>query len=321
MAAAVLTAPYPSGSSSRMDKRPHSASAFTLIEMSIVLVIIGLIVGGVLVGQSLINSAKVRAQVTQIEQYNTAANAFREKYGYLPGDIPNPSAGQFGFQTRGQYTGEGDGNGVIEGITTNGANSNCGACALTGESAMFWVDLSAAHFVGGFNTATPTTMSNPSLPLSDYLPEAKLGSGNFIYLFSGACSGCSVYPPSFFKGAGNYFGIVGNMSLLSDGYHFTGTPNLTVQQAYSIDKKVDDGLPQSGQVLALYVTTYGSLFNLFWAGTLSQSSPSTQATAGSASTCFDNGNVSGNPQQYSVEQNSGSDVTCTLAFKMQAGDQ
>jgi prepilin-type N-terminal cleavage/methylation domain-containing protein len=39
---------------------------FTLIELSIVLVIIGLIVGGVLAGQSLINAAAVRAQISQI---------------------------------------------------------------------------------------------------------------------------------------------------------------------------------------------------------------------------------------------------------------
>ena len=36
---------------------------FTLIELSIVLVIIGLIVGGVLVGQNLISAAEVRLQI------------------------------------------------------------------------------------------------------------------------------------------------------------------------------------------------------------------------------------------------------------------
>jgi prepilin-type N-terminal cleavage/methylation domain-containing protein len=49
-----------------------SATGFTLIEMSIVLVIIGLIVGGVLVGQDLIRAAYIRAQITQIEKFNTA---------------------------------------------------------------------------------------------------------------------------------------------------------------------------------------------------------------------------------------------------------
>jgi prepilin-type N-terminal cleavage/methylation domain-containing protein len=84
-------------------------SGFTLIELSIVLVIIGLIVGGVLVGQDLIRAAAVRAQITQIERYNTAANTFRGKYGYLPGDIPNPDATNFGLQSCGITRDEGDG--------------------------------------------------------------------------------------------------------------------------------------------------------------------------------------------------------------------
>src|SRR5580692_12405602 len=78
-------------------------TAFTLIEMSIVLVIIGLIVGGVLVGQDLIRAAGVRAQISQIEKYNTAVNTFYGKYGYLPGDIPAEPAAQFGFAPRGTY--------------------------------------------------------------------------------------------------------------------------------------------------------------------------------------------------------------------------
>lgn len=73
---------------------------FTLIEMSIVLVVIGLIVGGVLVGQDLIRAAGVRATITQIEKYNTATNTFREKYGALPGDINGNIALSFGFTGR-----------------------------------------------------------------------------------------------------------------------------------------------------------------------------------------------------------------------------
>ena len=40
------------------------SGGFTLIELSIVLVIIGLLVGGVLVGQDLIRAAGVRAQIS-----------------------------------------------------------------------------------------------------------------------------------------------------------------------------------------------------------------------------------------------------------------
>ncbi len=64
----------------------NQCDGFTLIEMSIVLVIIGLIVGGVLAGQSLISAAAVRAQINQIASYNAAVNTFRDKYGGIPGD-------------------------------------------------------------------------------------------------------------------------------------------------------------------------------------------------------------------------------------------
>jgi prepilin-type N-terminal cleavage/methylation domain-containing protein len=62
-------------------------AGFTLIELSIVLVIIGLVVGGVLVGRDLICAAELRAQISQIEKYNTAVNTFYGKYGGLPGPL------------------------------------------------------------------------------------------------------------------------------------------------------------------------------------------------------------------------------------------
>src|SRR5579883_2923623 len=91
---------------------------FTLIELSIVLVIIGLIVGGVLVGQDLIRAAQVRATISQIEKYNTAVNTFYGKYNALPGDIPAAQVAKLGFTvtaTRAGTQGRGDGNGLIEG--------------------------------------------------------------------------------------------------------------------------------------------------------------------------------------------------------------
>ena len=70
---------------------------FTLLEMSIVLVVIGLIVGGVLVGRDLISAAYTRAQISQIEKFNTAVNTFYGKYQALPGDMNNSVASTFGF--------------------------------------------------------------------------------------------------------------------------------------------------------------------------------------------------------------------------------
>jgi prepilin-type N-terminal cleavage/methylation domain-containing protein len=59
----------------RLRRGCHSETqktGFTLIELSIVLVIIGLVVGGVLVGKDLIFAAQVRRAVSEAESFNTA---------------------------------------------------------------------------------------------------------------------------------------------------------------------------------------------------------------------------------------------------------
>ncbi len=61
-------------------------NGFTLVELSIVLVIIGLLIGGILVGQSLIDSAKINQAVRQIQQYDIAVSNFQERFRQLPGD-------------------------------------------------------------------------------------------------------------------------------------------------------------------------------------------------------------------------------------------
>src|ERR1700691_6571160 len=82
----------------RTEKEMRSGrGGFTLIEMSIVLVVIGFVVGGVLVGQDLIRAAYIRAQITQIEKFNTAVNTFYGKYQALPGDMNISTATAFQF--------------------------------------------------------------------------------------------------------------------------------------------------------------------------------------------------------------------------------
>src|ERR1700733_3923945 len=90
---------------------------FTLIELSVVLVIIGLIVGGILVGRNLVDASEVRAQITQIEKLNQAVNTFRDKFNGIPGDLILTSATQFGFNTYGcdGTPAHRDGNGLLDG--------------------------------------------------------------------------------------------------------------------------------------------------------------------------------------------------------------
>jgi prepilin-type N-terminal cleavage/methylation domain-containing protein len=301
----------------RAQKLRGFENAFTLIEMSIVLVIIGLIVGGVLVGQNLISASGVRATITQIEKYNTATNTFRGKYGYLPGDIKDPDASMFGFAARGQYAGEGDGNGVLEGTNLPASpNTNYGTFETTGETAMFWVDLSTSHLIdGGFSFAQSAVLpSSSALTVDKLLPTAKMGQGNYIYVYSGG--------PQITHAANggnnlNYFGLSAVGGITQTG-PLNSSPGLSVRQAFDIDKKVDDGLPQSGRVTSLYVD-YNSLWQLpQWAGAGGVTgAPYTTATPGSATSCFDNGSVAGNVQQYSLTQSNGNGVNCALSFQFQ----
>jgi prepilin-type N-terminal cleavage/methylation domain-containing protein len=297
-------------------------SGFTLIELSIALVIIGLIVGGVLAGQSLIAAAGVRAQISQIEKFNTAANVFRGKYGYLPGDIRDPDASNFGFQPRGQYAGEGDGNGLIEGNTGDCSGCNYGA-SVVGETSMFWVDLSAANLIeGGFNLATPTTDTEHASNVSQWLPQAKINTNDYIYIagFSGI--------NRFYIGTHIYFG---------GGYAMNGGGQagpscvpvgicyaLTVQQAYAIDFKIDDGKPGSGNVRAELISPYpqwsgSGVYNAF-GDDGSSVFVGYQAIPPTALSCFDNGNTAYATANYTLSQNNGAGVNCDLSFRFQAGD-
>jgi len=301
----------------------HSTSGFTLIELSIVLVIIGLIVGGVLAGQSLIRAAEVRAQISQIEKYNTAANTFYGKYGYLPGDITNSAATQFGFASRGQYAGEGDGNGLLEGVSSNSTNQNGGTKNATGENVMFWVDLSTAHLIdGGFTTASPFTMptvvqiqSTTTPNIGAFIPEAKMGRGNYVYTYSGGwLEATTGSPPGDSR---NYFGL----SVVTTIYNAGGlisSPGLTVQQAYSIDTKVDDGLPQAGRVTAISLVGGAT-----WLGDSDGTTGGPVvagdgvATTPSATTCYDNAGSGGATEKYSLSQSGGANVNCALSFRFQ----
>src|SRR5690242_5646474 len=66
--------------------RPQASRGFTLIEMSIVLVIIGLIVGGILKGQEIVNSAREKSVINQINAVRQAQGTYFDRHNALPGD-------------------------------------------------------------------------------------------------------------------------------------------------------------------------------------------------------------------------------------------
>jgi prepilin-type N-terminal cleavage/methylation domain-containing protein len=288
-----------------MGKR-HQARGFTLIELSVVLVIIGLIVGGVLVGQDLIRAAEARATIAQIEKYNTAVNTFYGKYGELPGDIEPNLVTNFGFTAipvRAGIPGRGNGDGLIDAYVY--PNTGTLGWGNSGENLFFWADLSANSQLidGTFNTITDAGVNiSSNAGFAPYLPQAKIGNSNYVAVTS--------------VNGNNYFQLINPISSSSDST-FYAQAGLTVSQAYAIDQKMDDGLPQTGHVLATASVSYfgpGESMNPGgWGVDGSFNLPSAfSASTPSATTCYDT--TSG---QYSVTQNNGDGVNCALSLQFQ----
>jgi prepilin-type N-terminal cleavage/methylation domain-containing protein len=62
---------------------------FTLVELSIVLVIIGLLIGGVLKGQAMIEGTKMKRFVSDIDSLVSATYSYQDRFNALPGDDIN----------------------------------------------------------------------------------------------------------------------------------------------------------------------------------------------------------------------------------------
>ena len=115
---------------------------FTLVELSIVLVIIGLLIGAVLKGQELIESARVKSLVTQMDSYKTATGIFRDRFRQLPGDFDDGVA-------RLGASADGDADGLIDGTGDDD------------ESILYFEDLILANLITGDAT--------------DPIPQSKMG--------------------------------------------------------------------------------------------------------------------------------------------------
>ncbi len=208
--------------------------AFTLVELSIVLVILGLLVGGVLAGQSLIHAAELRAVTTEFTSYKTALGAFREKYLALPGDMSN--AVRFW--------------GAADGTTADGIDTDC--VALDHLAA----PTSAATCNGDGNGQINFGMNN-ELELYrawQHLANAGLveGAPNTLPKSKFPAMGWSLAYLTDWAAVGDKYPLQYKNALQFGEHKIDGDPLLDTlmkaEDAYNIDMKMDDGRPQSGAV-------------------------------------------------------------------------
>ncbi|MBI4849613.1 MAG: type II secretion system protein [Nitrospirae bacterium] len=139
-------------------KKELREKGFTLIELSIVMIIIGLLIGAVLKGQAMIDDAKNKRLMNDIQGISVAYFSYLDKYNAFPGDDPGANA-------RWGSVAAGDGNGQI------------GGAELTpgGESQEAWQALRFAGLLSGDPNATGPA-SLPRHPYGDVY-----GIGDLIF--------------------------------------------------------------------------------------------------------------------------------------------
>tara|TARA_B100001123_G_scaffold446879_1_gene602658 strand:+ start:763 stop:1611 length:849 start_codon:yes stop_codon:yes gene_type:complete len=219
-----------------------SHAGFSLVELSIVLVILGLLTGGILTGQSLIRAAELRAVTTEFQRYQTALQSFRDKYFALPGDMRNATAfwgsmtncGAASPSGTGTQTCNGDGNGII----------NSGAALQTSEIYGFWQHLANAGLIEGSYSGISGATSSLNSVINQNVPGSKVSNAGWFPYYLGQSSGStSQYAMDY----GNAFTYGADDPTMQ-----TYLPILTPAELWGIDTKIDDGKPAMGKLIARF---------------------------------------------------------------------
>lgn len=210
--------------------------AFTLVELAIVLIIIGFVIAGISGGISLVQSAKLNAVISEVREKQTAVLNFRSRFNALPGDF-NGAFAIWGTTCGDSSIGgtnscSGNSSGIIDSFVSNLNNGPV-------EDLKFWQHLSLAGMLSGSFSGQIVTgrrqVININVPgtayssAGGYWPRSFPGGGHYNYP-----STINAFEFGSFNSGGTYANSI-----------------IMPMEAYSIDQKIDDGVPNTGKVATI----------------------------------------------------------------------
>lgn len=227
-----------------MHPAARTQSAFSLVELSIVLVILGLLIGGVLSGRSLIRAAELRSVSSEYSKYMASIQAFRDKYFAYPGDMN--SATRFWGRLNSNAdcvtnssasvaspgACDGDGDGIMD---------SAGAASQAGETEQFWLHLAHAGLIEGTYTGLAGSGGYAHCPIGTSCPASKLAGAGWGIRYLGNYAGNAA---AFSGNYGNFFDYGAGVSTQS-----TYGAALNPSEVWNVDMKIDDGVPGTGKLI------------------------------------------------------------------------
>lgn len=202
---------------------------FSLVELSIVLIIIGLLFVGVSSGAKLIQAAKINKIMTQISTVDSGFLAFFQAYDALPGDFNDATS--FWGTTE---IADGDGDGSIE-INPTAPVSD----AKGDEVSNSLLHMQRGEFIEGNYTA--------QIDQAEYAYKTELSA----HLIISSQKNSNDNDLTGFPSISNKNTIILAKNVSSSRSATDPGVNsafLTPRQAYTIDKKYDDSLPKTGRI-------------------------------------------------------------------------
>lgn len=213
---------------------------FTLVEIAIVMVIIAILIGGTIKGQEILNNARVKKTIAQVEGYVGAVQTFEEKYAMLPGDISTAQT-RLSDCDAASFCTNGNADGFI-GLSTPANVTNINQATAGGDAAetvQFWKHLALADMIARVNP-----VANPATPIwGETHPISQAGRGGFTVL--------TIRWPGWDGPGGHYLRM--QHTLTGTPVSGSGQNVLPSRLARMIDEKMDDADVGSGQVIAKFL--------------------------------------------------------------------